>query len=299
MVPDALSRKAVLACVEASRLLEQIKVQQFDDVKLCKIRDKVLIGEAKKAMLDSEGVLRIKGRICVPHMGVLIRLILGKAYSSRYSIHATDGLSERTIQVLKDMLRACAIDFGGHWDQFLSLAEFEYNNSYHSSIDMAPFEALYCKRCCSPMGVAKEVCRLEGTGSRFYGWRPISAQGFTHEGCNAIWEEGKLSPRFISPFEILRRVGEVAYKLDFPSGLSGVHPNLSFEEEPIAILDRHVRKLRSKGIASVKEQWKHRPVEKATWEIEADMRERYPSFSPTQFMPWRSRVDVGIWDGTW
>ncbi|WMV19197.1 hypothetical protein MTR67_012582 [Solanum verrucosum] len=52
-----------------------------------------------------------------------------------------DGQSERTIQVLKDMLRACVIDFGGHWNKFLPLCEFSYNNSYHSSIDIAPFEA--------------------------------------------------------------------------------------------------------------------------------------------------------------
>ena len=64
----------------------------------------------------------------------------------------TDGQSERTIQVLEDMLRACVIEFGGHWDSFLTLAEFSYNNSYHSSIDMAPFEALYGRRCRSPIG---------------------------------------------------------------------------------------------------------------------------------------------------
>ena len=64
----------------------------------------------------------------------------------------TDGQSERTIQVLEDMIRACVIEFGGHWDNFLPLAEFSYNNSYHSSIDMAPFEALYERRCRSPIG---------------------------------------------------------------------------------------------------------------------------------------------------
>ena len=64
----------------------------------------------------------------------------------------TDGQCERTIQVLEDMLRACVIEFGGHWDKFLPLAEFSYNNSYHSSIDMAPFEALYGRRCRSPIG---------------------------------------------------------------------------------------------------------------------------------------------------
>ena len=64
----------------------------------------------------------------------------------------TDGQSERTIQVLEDRLRACVIDFGGQCDQFFPLTEFAYNNSYHSSIEMAPFEALYGRRCRSPIG---------------------------------------------------------------------------------------------------------------------------------------------------
>ena len=64
----------------------------------------------------------------------------------------TEGKSERTIRVLEDMLRACVIEFGGNWDNFLPLAEFSYNNSYHTSIDMAPFEALYGRRCRSPIG---------------------------------------------------------------------------------------------------------------------------------------------------
>ena len=50
------------------------------------------------------------------------------------------------------MLCACVIEFGGHWDNFLPLVEFSYNNSYHSSIDMAPFETLYGRRCRSPIG---------------------------------------------------------------------------------------------------------------------------------------------------
>ena len=64
----------------------------------------------------------------------------------------TDGQSERTIQVLEDMLRACVIDFGARWDQHLPLAEFAYNNNYHSIIQMAPFEALYGRRCRSLIG---------------------------------------------------------------------------------------------------------------------------------------------------
>ncbi|KAJ0826839.1 putative nucleotidyltransferase, Ribonuclease H [Helianthus annuus] len=63
----------------------------------------------------------------------------------------TDGQSERTIQTLEDMLRACVIDFGGNWDSHLPLTEFSYNNSYHASIKMAPFEALYGRKSRSPV----------------------------------------------------------------------------------------------------------------------------------------------------
>ena len=64
-----------------------------------------------------------------------------------------DCQSERTIHVLKEMLLACVIKFCGHWDKFLYLADFSYNNSYHLSIDMAPFEALYGRRCRSTIGL--------------------------------------------------------------------------------------------------------------------------------------------------
>ena len=74
------------------------------------------------------------------------RLDMSTAYHPQ-----TDGQSERTIQTLEDMLRACVIDFGGSWDTHLPLVEFSYNNSYHSSIGVAPFEALYGRKCRSPL----------------------------------------------------------------------------------------------------------------------------------------------------
>ena len=63
----------------------------------------------------------------------------------------TDGQSERTIQILEDMLRACVLDFGGSWNKYLPLIEFSYNNSYQSTIEMAPYELLYGRRCRSPL----------------------------------------------------------------------------------------------------------------------------------------------------
>ncbi|WMV54145.1 hypothetical protein MTR67_047530, partial [Solanum verrucosum] len=78
--------------------------------------------------------------------------VLGTQLTFSATIHPqTNGQSERTIQVLEDMLRECVIDFGGHWDKFIPLCEFSHNNSYDSSIDIAPFEVLYGRGCRSPI----------------------------------------------------------------------------------------------------------------------------------------------------
>jgi hypothetical protein len=74
------------------------------------------------------------------------KLIRSSAYHPQ-----TDGQIERVNQILEDMLRACIIHYGTSWDKCLALAEFSYNNSYHSSIQMAPFEALYGRRCRTPL----------------------------------------------------------------------------------------------------------------------------------------------------
>ncbi|GJW01523.1 putative reverse transcriptase domain-containing protein [Tanacetum coccineum] len=81
-----------------------------------------------------------------------VQKVLGTRLDMSTAYHPqTDGQSERTIQTLEDMLRACVIDFGGSWDVHLPLAEFSYNNSYHSSIRCTPFKAMYGRKCRSPV----------------------------------------------------------------------------------------------------------------------------------------------------
>ena len=83
-----LEKGEFLACVEAkSSFIDKIKGNQFADEKLSRIRDMVLRGEAKEAIIDEEDVLRIKGRVCVPRVDNLIHIILTEAHSSMYSIH--------------------------------------------------------------------------------------------------------------------------------------------------------------------------------------------------------------------
>ena len=123
------------------------------------------------------------------------------------------------------------------------------------------------------------------------------------KGVMRFGKKGKLSPRYIGPFEILERIGAVAYRLALPPELSMVHPvfhvsmlrkympdpshvimpqtiqldeNLSYVEEPIAIVDRQVKKLRSKEVPSVKVIWRNHSREEATWELEDLMRSKYP-----------------------
>nr|GEV23526.1 hypothetical protein [Tanacetum cinerariifolium] len=100
----------------------------------------------------ADGTLCLYGRSWLPCYDDLRSVIMHESHKSKYSIHPeTDGQSERTIQTLKDMLRACVIDFGKGWVKHLPLVEFSYNNSYHASIKVTPYEALYGRKCRSPV----------------------------------------------------------------------------------------------------------------------------------------------------
>ena len=194
----------------------------------------------------------------------------------------TDGQSERTIQTLEDLLRFCVIDFEGSWEDQLPLVEFTYNNSYQASIGMAPYEALYGRKCRSPLcwtevgerklygpeiveQTAQKIQlirqRLLATQSRQKSYANVHRRDLEFakddyvylkvspmKGVVRFGKRGKLGPRYIGPFRITKRVGPVAYELALPSELSHVHNVF------------HVSMLR-KCIQSADQVIKHEPLD--------------------------------------
>ncbi|GJT19692.1 putative reverse transcriptase domain-containing protein [Tanacetum coccineum] len=144
--------------------------------------------------------------------------------SSRHDTIWIDGQSERTIQTLEDMLRACVLDFKGSWDVHLPLVEFLYNNSYHSSMRCSPFEALYGRKCRSPiMWVEKRYADKRRKPLEFSVGDYVLLKVSPWKGMVRFGKKGKLAPRFVGPFEIVEKVGPVAYQLDSLEELNGVH----------------------------------------------------------------------------
>nr|GEW94412.1 putative reverse transcriptase domain-containing protein [Tanacetum cinerariifolium] len=183
---------------------------------------------------------------------------LGTDISMSTAYHPkTDGQSERTIQTLEDMMRACVINFGKGWVKHLPLCEFSYKNSYHASIKAAPYEALYGRKCRSPVCWAEvgeaqltgpELIqettekivlikqRIQAAQDRQKSYTDLKQKPMAFEvrdrvmlkvspwkGVVRFGKRGKLNPRYVRPFKVLAKVRKVAYRLELQQELSRVH----------------------------------------------------------------------------
>jgi len=254
-------------------------------------------------------------------------VILSTAFHPR-----TDGQSEHTIQTLEDMLRSCVLSWKGSWEEHLPLVEFAYNNSYHASIRCAPFDALYGRKCRSPLcweAVGEKVALgpdwvLRMTERVAEIWQQMLAAQSRHKsyadvrrrdlefqvgdqvllkvspnkGVVRFGVKGKLSSRYIGPFPILERVGKLAYRLELPNSMRGVHnvfhvsmlrkylrdpeqhmtlepetikEDLTFEARPVRILEEADKVLRRRTLKYLKVLWTNQTEWEATWELESRM----------------------------
>nr|GEX58136.1 putative reverse transcriptase domain-containing protein [Tanacetum cinerariifolium] len=239
------------------------------------------------------------------HKALGTRLDMSTAYHPE-----TDGQSERTFQNLEDMLCTCVIDFGKSWDRYLPLLEFSYNNSYHTSIKAAPFEALYGRKCHSPVCwaevgdaqlTAPEII-YETTKKIIQIKSMIQAARDRQKRVVRFCKQEKLNPRYIGPFKVLSKVGDVSYRLELPQPLSRVHntfhvsnlkkclsdeslvipldelrinDKLHFVEEPVEIMDREIKQLKRSRIPIIKVRWNSKRGPKFTWEREDQFKQKY------------------------
>nr|GEZ05602.1 putative reverse transcriptase domain-containing protein [Tanacetum cinerariifolium] len=200
-----------------------------------------------------------------------------------------DGQSERTIQTLEDMLRACVIDFGGSWDVHLPLDEFSYNNSYHSSIrESSLIGPELVQEMTDKVVLIKE--KLKAARDRQKTYADNRRKPLEFEVVDRVMLK-------VSPLK--------AYRLRFPKELSGVHDTfhvsnlkkcladaslyvpldeikvdktLCFVEEHVDIMDREVKRLKRSRISLVKVRWNSKCGPEFTWEREDLMKSKYPQF---------------------
>nr|CAE04480.3 OSJNBa0029L02.21 [Oryza sativa Japonica Group] len=223
------------------------------------------------------------------------------------------------------------------WDKSLPYAEFSYNNSYQANIQMAPYEALYGRKCRTPLlwdqvgesqvfgtdilreaeakvRTIRENLKVAQSRQKSYADNrrrdlEFAVDDFVYlrvaplRGIHRFQTKGKLAPRFVGPFRIIARRGEVAYQLELPASLGNVHDvflvsqlkkclrvpseqadseqievreDLTYVERPVKILDAMERRTRNRVIRFCKVQWSNHAEEEATWEREDELKAAHP-----------------------
>nr|GEY86069.1 putative reverse transcriptase domain-containing protein [Tanacetum cinerariifolium] len=215
-----------------------------------------------------------------------------------------DTLEKLTKQYLKEVVSKHGVP---GWDKHLPLVEFSYNNSFHTSIKAALFEALYGRKCRSPICWAESYADVRQKPLQFQVGDKVMLKVSPWKGVIRFGKRGKQNPRYIGPFKILAKVGTVAYRLDLPEQVSRVYSmfhvsklkkcmadeplaipldeihvddKLNCIEEPVEIMDREVKRLKQSCIPIVKVRWNSKRGPEFTWEREDQMQKKYPHLFP-------------------
>eukprot|EP00253_Pinus_taeda_P012799 PITA_12799 len=277
---------------------------------------------------------------CKIHFQVLEGDIVGLGIELAFSIAyhpKTDGQTERVNRILEDMLRMYVMHQQRKWEEFLPLVELTYNNGYQESLRMSPFKVFYGRSCNTPINwsdlvnmvligpdmlkdmeqetqVIKKNLKATQDRQKSYSdqhWVFKQFQVGEHVYLRIMPKKislrigscAKLAPQYCRPFEILERIGTVAYRLALPPTVKfhdffhisllkkyindvdhvidwlvlQVEQEGEFQPEPQCILQRKHHMLRNRDIEQVKVQWKHFGLEEATWEMVDQMQTQYPS----------------------
>ncbi|GKC18176.1 putative reverse transcriptase domain-containing protein, partial [Tanacetum coccineum] len=235
-------------CDTSHKGLGSVNVKKVEAIKEEIVENENLRGIDKEFETRPDGTHCIRSRSWLPYFVRLRDLIMHESHKSKYFIHPGSN---------KRHLRACVIDFGNGWDNHLPLAEFSYNNSYHTSMKAVSFEALYERKCRSPICWA-EVGKSQLSGLeiihemtekivqirsrtqtardrqktyadkrrkpiKFHIRDKVMLKVSPWNGVICFGKRGKLNPGYIGPFKILAKVGPMAYRLEFPQELISVH----------------------------------------------------------------------------
>nr|XP_016484198.1 PREDICTED: uncharacterized protein LOC107804779 [Nicotiana tabacum] len=301
---DAEGGRILVQNTTKSSFVTEVKERQHEDLELIKLRESIPQQRQPLFELTRDGVLRYQGRLCVPTVRELRVKILSEAHYSRYAVHPRETKMYQDLRQIywcngmkkdiAEMATQCPNcqkvkaehQRPGGLTQCIELPLWKWdtiNMDFITGLPRTPRRTTYSAKDYAKLYI-REIVRL-------------------HEGVMRFGKKGKLSPRYVGLYKIILRIGRVAYELDLPSELGAVHPvfhvsmlrkcigdpscitpiedihiaeDLSYVEVPIVVLDRQVRKLRTKEVASVKVLWRNNNIEEMTWEAEEEMRKKYP-----------------------